>query len=217
VEGYVRLWDTQSGGPLSEIIDYPKFSKNQGAPICFNGLRLGIPLERGFLVFDLPGASSSVPEWLADLAEVIGGMRVTTGNVFEALGLEERASMLTEIRKELLIRKPDAWVRFGRWFLDDGKTRLISPYSSKTTGEYLRERLDEDTTEALELATNVAPDDAELFVRLAKKSLENTATKEFQGNCDIRRARFWIRRARAIDPSIKVPVAASSLIEGQSD
>jgi hypothetical protein len=106
---------------------------------------------------------------------------------------------------------------FGRWFLDDGKTRLISPYSSKTTGEYMRERLDENTTEALELATNVAPDDAELFVRLAKKYLENTATKEFQGNGDIRRARFWIRRARAIDPSIKVPVAASRFIGGQTE
>ncbi len=124
--GALRLWDINTGLPLTDELKHPaeptsaKFSPEERwalttAKWCSTAFLWDIPL------YPLP-----VQVWVPELAEALAGQRL------DALGRAEfvSAQNVLEIQKELE-RNPgaDAYARWARWFFAQDWPRAISPNS----------------------------------------------------------------------------------------
>ena len=140
-----RIWDAQTGQPLSE-----PFKHNEGifgALFCRDGKRIitASSADGIVAVWDMIPVGQSCPEWVLHLAEVTAGQHLSAIGVFTPLG-EDPADRLQHINEQLS-REPadDPWVIWGKWFLADRSTRTISPFSQVTIPEYNENRRKENT------------------------------------------------------------------------
>ncbi|MEM9481020.1 MAG: NACHT and WD repeat domain-containing protein [Verrucomicrobiota bacterium] len=84
----------------------------------------------------LPPGVIQRPEWLAELAEMLGGARVPRSeNVARPVPHDERVQRLVEMREEADVSTPEG--RLASWLLDDPWTRRISPHSELTIREHI--------------------------------------------------------------------------------
>jgi hypothetical protein len=105
-----------------------------------NGAQLFIHGEHGIYSIVIPGTNTDSPVWLAALAEAACGFRVSDGSIVEELPPEERLSLLRQVNNKLKAEKnDDAWAKYGKWLLDDGVDRFVSPLSTKKMVEQERQ------------------------------------------------------------------------------
>ena len=172
-DGTARVWDVQTGQPLTEPMK-PGGTVNS-AQFSPDGKRI-VTASRHARVWDIAPTQASYPDWLLQLGEAISGQVLNKQGVLEPTKLN-RLETLNQIRQKLN-QEPgdDDWVVWGRWFLADRATRTISPFSKLTVPEYIENRIKEKTLQSLDEAEQLAVDNPELLQRIseARRTLEQT-------------------------------------------
>jgi WD40 repeat protein len=153
------MWDVQSGQPVSEPLQHEGFVTTA----CYSpqGRRvLTATYDGEARLWDFPEDSESVPPWLAELAEAVGGVRLNEADVFESVAAEK----LFKLRESLTHAEPtDGFSSFARWFFAPKTTRAIAPGSSITVPIYVERRIKEGTETSLESAYRADPGNAEVW------------------------------------------------------
>lgn len=135
------MWDVESGNPVSEPM------RHEGVVWTANfspdGRRIVTACSDNTAhVWDVAvDLESPLPAWVPELAEALGGRRFGD----EGLLVPPKKSIV-ELRKELLALKGnDFWSRLGRWFFMRRPERTITPDSTITVGELVRQHSAERT------------------------------------------------------------------------
>jgi len=166
----LRLWDTETGHALAEVVK--EVGGSGGVRFNQDGTRLvmGCVATR---LWDLPPVRGNCPAWLLSLAEAIAGERVNSRNLLERTE-SNRVTIINSVREQLRESEPDDWVTWGRWFLANPGTRTISPHSSMTLHEYVENRIETGTAEAIWECERLSARDSKLRQRIeqARATLE---------------------------------------------
>jgi WD40 repeat protein len=178
--GSYRVWDTDSLMPLSETIFGNDITFGDTEESVLGGFALD---HDGFLhlwasgenedsnktelAFFVP-AEPEAPSWFSDFLEAVGGMRIGDGNALEFVALEKRNSDLLRIRKLPRGGSSDSWISFAQWFLTDGESRTITPWSSENIRQYVDKRLGSHSVRLLMQAAYVCPSDPRIFEELSE-------------------------------------------------
>ena len=110
---------------------------------------------------------SEVPDvfTLPQLAEVVSGLVLNKQGVLEPTTLN-CPEVLSQLRHDLAGN--DDWAVWGRWFLADPQTRAISPFSEQTIAQYVENRINDGTEEALDEAERIAADNKQWLKRIVE-------------------------------------------------
>jgi dipeptidyl aminopeptidase/acylaminoacyl peptidase len=177
-----RIWDAQTGKPLTDPM------KHDGSVISAqfspDGKRIVTDSSVTARIWDISPTRETPPEWLLRLASAVAGQRLNDRGVFEPLS-ENSVDVLNQV-KDQLSHEPadDDWAIWGQWFLADGSTRTISPFSKVMVPEYIENRIKENTSSSLDEAEELAFGNAQLLERIqqAREGLnqkgESPAVKE---------------------------------------
>jgi tetratricopeptide (TPR) repeat protein len=104
-------------------------------------------------VWDITPTPGRFPGWFLQLAEGLCGGVLSPEGVVKASGSGE---LLKSVRETLRQEPADDWVVWGRWFFGDSSSRTISPFSKVTFPEWIVNRINEGTTNALREAERAA-------------------------------------------------------------
>lgn len=163
-DGTARVWDAESGSPLTERLEHD-YIWVQFSP---DGKRILTASMREVRIWDISPISEACPAWLPQLAEAIAGIHLNEKGVLQRLD-EDPINAMDRIREQLSgEHADDDWVIWGKWFLADRSTRTISPFSKITVPEYIENRIKENTPESLDEAERLAVGNAELLKRIAE-------------------------------------------------
>jgi len=117
---------------------------------------------------------TTAPTWLADLAEALGGCRLTETGVIEVL--PDRIARIETLRKQLAaLPAEDRWAQIGRWLLTEPTARTISPYSAVKVSDYVNRRTPSGSFAAIEEALRTSPGDPLARARAGLLWLEQDA------------------------------------------
>ncbi len=140
-----RVWDARTGQPLTDPFWHE--TNVVDAKFTSDGRQI-VTTSRDFTVrlWDIsPALGAALPEWLPKLVEAVSGQSLNEQGVLEETKLD-RVETLNQIRHELQqAPRNDDWTIWGRWFLADPATRMISPFSRITVPEYIQSRIKENT------------------------------------------------------------------------
>jgi WD40 repeat protein len=162
-----RVWDAQTGRPLSEPLWHE--GTVNSAQFSPDGRRVVTgSADKTARVWEMSFGSAPVPPWLPELAESVGGRRLTGASVLEFVAAEEFLKLTDQLRTA---PATNYYARWAKWFLADRTTRTISPLSSITVPDYIQRRIEENTLESLNEAVRLAPINGLAFARLAKQVL----------------------------------------------
>ena len=136
--GEVQLWDTETGRELCEPIvrdmdqdvSVHSYTSSDGRRL-FAGLSGGHK-QLSYISFDIPPSDQPMPAWLADLAEALGGFRLTGDNTLELLRVDQQNSILHNVAGNVSADHTDEWSAVVHWLLDYGKDAVVSPSSTLT-------------------------------------------------------------------------------------
>ena len=81
----------------------------------------------------LPDPAAPRPGWVFKLAEAIGGWRLDSRGTLVPVPPREYLELRDQAANN---HGDDLWSRFARWFVDDPKSRTISPTSCLTWKDY---------------------------------------------------------------------------------
>jgi len=143
-----RVWDAQTGQPLSESLLH-------GGPVMSarfspDGRRIvTASFNKKARVWDVGPTPGKYPDWLLPLSEALSGQVLNPQAVLEETKLD-RLETLHRIRQRLIGAKDDDWVLWGRWLLADRATGTISPFSKITVPEYNESRVKEQAAEPVD-------------------------------------------------------------------
>jgi dipeptidyl aminopeptidase/acylaminoacyl peptidase len=190
-----RVWDARTGQPLSEPLRHEsrvvsaRFSPD-GRWVVTASMDQTARVWELTTVADLP-----IPHWLPDLAEAVGGQRLTSEGLSESVPLTE---VLKRKRELLDSSAGDVCTRVVKWFFADRATRTISPFSSMRMPDYVQRRIEENTVASLQEAVRLSPTNALATARLAKQAL---AQDPKENPRRVGEADFYSRRAVALAPN----------------
>ncbi|MBU0988431.1 MAG: hypothetical protein KKH68_14370, partial [Proteobacteria bacterium] len=121
-----RVWDAETGKPLTEPMLHKKAVYS--ASFSPDGKRIvTASLDNTARVWDLPPPSQiPVPDWLAPLAEAVGGWRLNDKSVLERVDPQRLFTLKEQLRKA---KDKDPYTLISRWFFADRSTRPASPYA----------------------------------------------------------------------------------------
>lgn len=130
----IRIWDAENGKQIAE--PFPG-GDGQSAEFSPDGKRLLIASQDdGGVLWDLTPVEKTAPRWLLTLAEMLAGQRLDENGVFQILRADPTQTR-KEIEDQLDKAKDDEWSGWGKWWLDDRRTRRISPFSKIAIPEYV--------------------------------------------------------------------------------
>ena len=140
--GQLDVLDVANGLPLKRRHFYagPFVERPDGRRIA----ALGGNGDGPDALFDMLGDGTPVPLWIADLAEGVGGWRLSEENVLRPLTPVEQTARIETARKELAALKgsPDRWAEFAGWYLSDDPDPPISPYSHMLLSQLAKKQAD---------------------------------------------------------------------------
>ena len=145
-EGTLQFWSTTSGSPLAPEIQFRANDLSE-FPIRFNrhATRMIVPQNDGIELWSL-APNGPPPAWLPDLLEATGGNRLDESGV--PIEVEKRYAQLRRLSAQLATEQlDDPWVKLGKWFLDDGPARTLSPDSTTTVREFIVNKVDQLNSE----------------------------------------------------------------------
>ena len=145
-ENTLLLWDADTGHVLGELVTAARAAG--AVRFSQDGRRLVMGCA-ATSVWDLPPVTGACPRWLLSLAEGISGQTVDNRNLLEKIE-SNRMTIVNSVREQLQESAANDWVTWGRWFLAKPDTETISPHSSMTLAEYVENRIESGTTEAVE-------------------------------------------------------------------
>ena len=137
--GQANIWDTLRGVKLGTTrINTSHRDPPVQAEFVAAGNRLFVVGNRLFSLWDIPPPySTPIPDWLADLAESVGGIRLRqldaeggTRTVTEETPWDDRFRLWASLRDR---QESDPYTKIAQWFLSDGETRP-SPYRIERQG-----------------------------------------------------------------------------------
>lgn len=113
-------------------------------------------------VWDVPVLTERDSDTLIQLAEAVAGLRVTGEAAL--VPVNDQVATLARLRHEAASAAPgEATAQsFARWFFADPWERTISPLSTETVPEYIRRRVAEGDTAAIEELRRAFPGHAAL-------------------------------------------------------
>jgi len=162
-DGQARVWDAHTGLSIT-----PPLRQGTGrlqAVFSADGRQVFTAGTDGAVrAWPLPQAPLPVPGWLADLAEAVGGLRLTEERAFEAVP----TTRLVELRQRLAASPAeDDYGRWGRWFFADPATRPLWPGAAVTVADRLAYRLRQPEAAGLRELLLHSPGNAAAWLKLA--------------------------------------------------
>ena len=148
------VWDIESGQPLAR--PFRQRWNSWARTFSPDSSRLAVLSNEKLWIWDVAPTQESLPDWLLELAEAIGGLRLSEDDSLEPTSLE-RAKAVSKIRQQLAaFSEADQWTQWGSWFLADRSTRTISPFSKIAMAEYIEKRIQMNTPESLDEAEQLS-------------------------------------------------------------
>jgi WD40 repeat protein len=130
------IWDTATQQPITEPLAHPGV-RVVSAELSPDGRFLRTETsDNHFYVWPVPPAAGNVPVpgWLADLATICIGQRLTDAGQLESA--TDALARIDDVRRTLASLPDDApYVEWGRWFLANRATRSIAPGFTITPAE----------------------------------------------------------------------------------
>jgi WD40 repeat protein/serine/threonine protein kinase len=159
--GEVRVWSVTEGLPVTPPIHHDgQISELQ---FMIQGRALLTASWDGTVrVYDLPTFAGPAPAWLPDLAEAVGGLRLTGTGVEEVVPAR---SFLELKRTSMAGSQAGEFQEWVRWFLADRGTRTISFRSSTTVPDYVRRCLQVNSDKTLRAALRLSPTNPKVIAR----------------------------------------------------
>lgn len=151
----VRIWDARSGLPTSE----PFRSSGTVVAARFEqgGQQAIIEDGEGGRIWENLRATAPIPEWLAELAESVGGKRISIDGTTTAVGPDRVLQLKGELGN---IPATNIYGQFVTWFFADRSTRAITPVSREMLPEFIHKRIDENSAESLREAYELSASNA---------------------------------------------------------
>ena len=133
----LRVWDVGTGALLDSMTRRYDASKSLTHPPGFTVDDRFLPFDAMMQNIQFRTGTKEDAAVLADLAEAIGGKRVSEdGAVVEVAGAERRiAGIAARVRGDGVAAK------VARWFAADPVTRPVSPFTTQTPEQYIRAAL----------------------------------------------------------------------------
>ena len=225
--GDFQLWDTETMRPLSRPIEGSEIFGQRDAPlgplrftpswrlVLFAGPSEGSDQIAQYFAFDVPRSDEPVPGWIADLAEAVAGSRLTARSVFERIDTATLWKIIAEVRATTA-RGEDTWSTTIRWWLNESADRAISPRSSVKVSAYVQRRLNSTNPRDLVLAGRAAPDNRDVFERLAAVASKSEYTKGVALSAS-RRALWLGGKPRGIGPKTEADASPRPSDGGEAE
>jgi WD40 repeat protein len=172
-----RIWDAETGAPLSDPIQHDDIVYDARFG---DGRRVVTVSANQARVWDLGPISEPAPPWLAELAEAMAGEHLSAQGVIEPLRKRSRHNLEQISDRVLRDAKEDDWTHWARWFFPDPLTRTISPYSKQPVADYVEARIRENTAASLDEAEQLPTGNQSMLTRIrtAKQSLAPSDPEE---------------------------------------
>jgi hypothetical protein len=143
-----------------------------------------------------PVMSSSAPQWLPELAEVIVGQRFSEGHD----SLPVPAASFLKLKSQIVSTEAnDVYTHWAKWLITitarDARTTF--PSAPATMPAYIQQLIQENTLDSLEQAVRLSPTNGLAFARLAQQVL---AKSEKANPLRVGEADFFSRHARKLAP-----------------
>jgi hypothetical protein len=212
----VRVWDTDSGQPLSEVIrpdagvNHAEFSPDGD----WLATAPGNPeaTDQRARILEIPRAVLPVPEWLLDLAEAVAGQRFDERNNEVSVAPE----IVLKLRERIVAETAQGpYARWSKWFFAETGSRTISPSSRLTTAEYVQHRISENNLPILGKALILSPTNSLAVRRFVHRALK---AGKLTSPSALAWADWQIRRsAHGEAPSPELLATRSALLTAQAE
>jgi WD40 repeat protein len=178
-DGMARIWDAHNGQLLAdpfkpaEDVTSAQFSPDGRGILTISTSDPGSAIGNIPGFWDFVPSQTPVPDWFPPLAEAVGGEVLDQQGVIQPTTID-RVALLSRIRQTLAhSAATDDWTVWGRWFLADPSTRLISPFSKITVPQQIEQCLKQNTLPSLDEAARLSLGNAVLSRRIsdARKAL----------------------------------------------
>jgi hypothetical protein len=153
-----RVWEAATGLPMGEPFQHGEAVNS--AVFSPDGLRiLTASDDYTARVWDVLFGTVGDSEELAELAEAVGGYRVTDLGELQAIPVQERVERLARLRRmgEQAPANQPTVASFARWYFTPRSERTISLLSKMKVEEYIRRLLTLDTDGARQEAEEAFP------------------------------------------------------------
>ncbi|MGO8705023.1 MAG: serine/threonine-protein kinase [Candidatus Brocadiia bacterium] len=196
-DGIAQIWDAQTGKAVSHPAVFGRervlrpiltAASSSDARWIFTNCVVG----QNACLWDALTVAVEAPPWLADLAEVVSGLELTSQGALEPSQRDSK-SMRQTLHD---LAGDDDLSRFGRWYAAESATRAISPRSSVTVPEFVEQRLKENTAASVEDAWEIDPGNPLILASLAKFEADKDKALFF--------CRHALQRARIEGPPEKI-------------
>ncbi|NIP94816.1 MAG: hypothetical protein GWO24_15760, partial [Akkermansiaceae bacterium] len=193
-----RLWDRATGLPLTPPLAHPASVLSLDFDPEGRWMVTGC-VDGGARIWELPQAPGEVPDWLLDLAELVGGYTITEQERLEQVGGIDK---ILALKERLENEADDPYVSWGRWFFSDRDGRPVSPSAEVSLAGYRKRVAELDSiadTVSHELLLRWMPSAAPALARSAHKLV---SAVQRDGLVDTERADWLSRLATEREPDL---------------
>jgi hypothetical protein len=167
-EKMARIWDATSGQMIGEPLTHEDVIKH-GSFSSHGRFAITTGNDRAARIW-LVSYPMTAPDWLRELAEIVGGYRISEAGGAESV--PEPWTALSRIRKTLAETNDDnPFNGWGRWFLADRARRTTSPFSAVSVAEFARQYVESGKESYLREVLELQPDNALALAKLARLAL----------------------------------------------